>query len=175
MNAFGCRTGRKLPHGSERFAGPLIMVLQFVGFLAAHRAPGMLDPLLAGCLGALLTTWVTFAPSFLFIFVGAPYSEALRGNKAASAVLFAITAAVVGVVVNLALWFALHVVFHEVRTFGVLGIGPDVPVLSSIDWRAAALAATAMIAMLRFRIGMIPTLVVCATTGAALQQMSVLG
>jgi chromate transporter len=147
---------------AETTPGPLIMVLQFVGFLAAWRAPGSLDPLLAGSLGALLTTWVTFAPSFLFIFVGAPYSEALRGNKAASAVLSAITAAVVGVVMNLAIWFALHVMFREVKAFEVFGIGPDLPVLGSIDWRAALLAAAAMTAMLRFKVGMIPVLVACA-------------
>jgi chromate transporter len=125
---------------AETTPGPLIMVLQFVGFLAAYRAPGALDPLLAGCLGALLTTWVTFAPCFLWIFAGAPYIEALRGNTAISSALSAITAAVVGVIMNLALWFALHVVFREVRTFDVLGAGPDLPVLSSIDWRAAVLS-----------------------------------
>ncbi|MBN9253276.1 MULTISPECIES: chromate efflux transporter [unclassified Mesorhizobium] len=154
---------------AETTPGPLIMVLQFVGFLAAYRAPGTLSPMLAGCLGALLTTWVTFAPCFLWIFLGAPYVEALRGNKAISAALSAITAAVVGVVMNLALWFALHVIFREVRTLDFLGAtGPDVPVPGSIDWRAAALALAAMIAMLRFRIGMLPTLAACALAGAAM-------
>ncbi len=154
---------------AETTPGPLIMVLQFVGFLAAYRAPGTLSPMLAGCLGALLTAWVTFAPCFLWIFLGAPYVEALRGNKAISAALSAITAAVVGVVMNLALWFALHVIFREVRTLDFLGAtGPDVPVPGSIDWRAAALALAAMIAMLRFRIGMLPTLAACALAGAAM-------
>ena len=153
---------------AETTPGPLIMVLQFVGFLAAYRAPGALSPLLAGCLGALLTTWVTFAPCFLWIFLGAPYVEALRGNKAISAALSAITAAVVGVVMNLALWFALHVVFREVHRLDILGVGPDAPVLGSIDWRAAALALAAMVAMLRFRIGMLPTLAACALAGAAM-------
>lgn len=154
---------------AETTPGPLIMVLQFVGFLAAYRAPGTLSPMLAGCLGALLTTWVTFAPCFLWIFLGAPYVEALRGNKAISAALSAITAAVVGVVMNLALWFALHVIFREVRTLDFLGAtGPDVPVLGSIDWRAAALALAAMIAMLRFKLGMLPTLAACALAGAAM-------
>ncbi|OWJ56885.1 chromate efflux transporter [Inquilinus limosus] len=156
---------------AETTPGPLILVLQFVGFLAAHRAPGGLDPLLAGCLGALLTVWVTFAPCFLWIFLGAPYVEALRGNRAISAALSAITAAVVGVVLNLALWFALHVVFREARTFDILGIGPDLPVLGTIDWRAAILAAAALIAMLRFRIGMIPTLAACALAGIGLGQL----
>jgi len=156
---------------AETTPGPLIMVLQFVGFLAAYRAPGSLDPLLAGCLGALLTTWVTFAPCFLWIFLGAPYVEALRGNRAIAAALSAITAAVVGVVMNLALWFALHVVFREVRTLDLFGLGPDVPVPGSIDWRAALLATGAMVAMLRFRLGMIPTLAICAAAGIGLSYL----
>ncbi|OYW34809.1 MAG: chromate transporter [Rhizobiales bacterium 12-66-7] len=158
---------------AETTPGPLIMVLQFVGFLAAYRTPGVLDPLLAGCLGALLTTWVTFAPCFFWIFLGAPYIEALRGNKAISSALSAITAAVVGVVMNLALWFALHVVFREVRTFEILGVGPDLPVLTSIDWRAAVLAVAAMIAMLRFKVGMIPTLGLCAVAGVFVSYLPV--
>lgn len=156
---------------AETTPGPLILVLQFVGFLAAYRAPGALDPLVAGSLGALLTLWVTFAPSLMFIFVGGPYSEALRGNKTISAALSAITAAVVGVVMNLAIWFALHVVFREVRTFEVFGVGPDLPVLASIDWRAALLSAAAMIAMLRFKVGMIPTLAACAVAGVLILQV----
>ena len=150
---------------AETTPGPLVMVLQFVGFLAAYRHPGNLDPLLAAGLGALLTTWVTFAPCFLWIFLGGPYVEALRGNRRISAALSAITAAVVGVIMNLALWFALHVLFHEMRKLGIAGIGPDVPVISSIDGRAAVLSAAAMIAMLRFKIGMMPTLAACAVAG----------
>jgi chromate transporter len=156
---------------AETTPGPLIMVLQFVGFLAAYRAPGTLDPILAGCLGALLTTWVTFAPCFLWIFLGAPYVEALRGNAAISAALSAITAAVVGVIMNLAVWFALHVIFREVRSFEVLGVGPDLPVLTSLDWRAAVLSIAAMIAMLRFRAGMLPTLAACAIAGVLLTRL----
>ncbi len=96
---------------AETTPGPLILVLQFVGFLAGMRGAGDLPPLLAGSLGALLTLWVTFAPCFLWIFLGGPYVEALRGNRALSAALGAITAAVVGVIMNLALWFGLHVLF----------------------------------------------------------------
>lgn len=155
---------------AETTPGPLIMVLQFVGFLAAYRAPGALDPLVAGCLGALLTTWVTFAPSFLFILVGGPYSEALRGNKAAAAILTAITAAVVGVVMNLALWFALHVLFREIITLNLPWGGFEVPVLHSLDWRAAFLVVAAMIAMLRFKIGMLPTLAASALGGLLFMQ-----
>jgi chromate transporter len=150
---------------AETTPGPLILVLQFVGFLAAFRAPGALNPLLAGSLGALLTLWVTFTPCFFWIFLGAPYIEALRGNKALSAALTAITAAVVGVVINLALWFALHVIFHEVRA---VGWGMNVPVLASLDWRAALLSAAAMIAILKLRIGVLPTLAAAALAGMML-------
>lgn len=153
---------------AETTPGPLILVLQFVGFLAAYRAPGGLDPLLAGGLGAFLTLWVTFTPCFFWIFLGAPYVEALRGNRALSAALTAITAAVVGVVMNLALWFALHVIFREVRSLEFLGLAPDLPVLSSLDWRAAVLSAVAMMAMLRFKIGMIPTLAAASIAGVML-------
>ena len=154
---------------AETTPGPLIMVLQFVGYLAAYRSPGGLSPIVAGSLGALLTTWVTFAPCFMWIFLGGPYVEALRGNRAISAALSAITAAVAGVVVNLALWFALHVVFREVVTLDLAGLSPDVPVLASIDWPAAVLAAAAMVAMLRFKLGMIPTLAACAAAGVVLR------
>lgn len=154
---------------AETTPGPLILVLQFVGFLAAHRAPGALDPVLAGSLGALLTTWVTFAPCFLWIFLGAPYVEALRGNTAIASALSAITAAIVGVIMNLAIWFALHVIFREVHMIDLFGFGgPDLPVLGSIDWRAAALSAAALVAMLRFGIGMVPTLAACAVAALAL-------
>lgn len=153
---------------AETTPGPLILVLQFVGFLAAYRSPGALDPVLAGSLGALLTVWVTFAPCFFWIFLGAPYVEALRGNKGLSAALTAITAAVVGVVMNLALWFALHVLFREVRSVAVFGLAPDLPVLSSLDWRAALLSLCALVAMLRFKVGMIPTLAASALAGVLL-------
>ncbi|RVC43506.1 chromate transporter, partial [Mesorhizobium sp. M4B.F.Ca.ET.088.02.2.1] len=103
---------------AETTPGPLILVLQFVGFVAAYRHAGALSPLLAGSLGSLLTLWVTFVPCFFWIFLGAPYIEQLRQNKALSAALGAITAAVVGVVMNLALWFALHVIFGTVRSVG---------------------------------------------------------
>ncbi|MEE4186553.1 MAG: chromate efflux transporter, partial [Gammaproteobacteria bacterium] len=99
---------------AETTPGPLILVAQFVGFMAAYRNPGALDPLLAGTLGALLTTWVTFVPCFLWIFVGAPYIESLRHNPSLAAALASITAAVVGVMLNLALWFALTVLFSEI-------------------------------------------------------------
>ncbi|MFC5066394.1 chromate efflux transporter [Flaviflagellibacter deserti] len=153
---------------AETTPGPLILVLQFVGFLAAMRDPGTLDPIAAACLGALLTIWVTFAPCFLWIFLGAPYVESLRGNRALSAALSAITAAVVGVVMNLALWFGIHVVFREVRRFEIAGIGPDLPILSSVDWWALALSAVAAFVLFRLRLGMLPTLGICAGLGLLL-------
>ncbi len=153
---------------AETTPGPLIMVLQFVGFLAAYRAPGTLDPMLAGMLGALLTTWVTFAPCFLWIFLGAPYVEHLRGNAAISGALGAITAAVVGVILNLAVWFGLHVMFRQVETVELDWLKLDLPVLASADWRAILLAAAAMLAMFRFHVGMIPVLLGCAIAGLVL-------
>lgn len=156
---------------AETTPGPLVLVLQHVGFLAAYRDPGSLNPMLAGTLGALLTTWVTFAPCFLWIFAGAPYVERLRANAAISAALSAITAAVVGVILNLAVWFALHVLFREVATVGIGPLRLDLPVLGTLDWRAALLAAAAMIAMFRFHIGMIPTLIGSAVGGLALSAL----
>lgn len=154
---------------AETTPGPLILVLQFVGFLAGFRAPGALPPLVAGSLGALLTLWVTFAPCFLWIFLGAPYVEALRGNRALAAALSAITAAVVGVIANLALWFGLHVLFGELRSVSILGLQPDLPVLASLDWRAALLSAAAAILLLRLKLGMMPVLAISAVAGILLK------
>jgi chromate transporter len=153
---------------AETTPGPLIMVLQFVGFLAAFRDAGGLPPLLAATLGGLLATWVTFIPCFLWIFAGAPYVETLRNNKALSAALAAITAAVVGVILNLAVWFAVHVIFSQTRsiTFGPLHF--DAPVLPSVNVWAAVLSAAAILAMLVFKVRMIPVLAVSAAAGIAL-------
>jgi chromate transporter len=153
---------------AETTPGPLIMVTQFVGFMGAFRDPGGLSPLVAGVLGGLLTTWVTFAPCFLWIFLGAPYIERLRGNRALSAALTAITAAVVGVILNLAVWFAVHVVFREVASFERFGLQLAVPGLTSIDWAAAALAAAALIAVFRFRVSTGTLLAAAALAGLAL-------
>ena len=151
---------------AETTPGPLILVLEFVGFLGAYRSPGALDPMLAGVFGALLTLWVTFVPCFLWIFLGAPYIEALRGRRSLDAALSAITAAVVGVILNLAIWFALHVVFGQVDEVQTLaGVRLYVPELGSLDPAAALLAAAAMLAMIRFKLGMFPTLVSCALLG----------
>ena len=153
---------------AETTPGPLIMVTQFVGFMAAYRDPGGLPPMLAGTLGGLLTTWVTFTPCFLWIFLGAPYIERLRGNRALSGALSAITAAVVGVILNLAVWFALHTWFRETVPWRVVGVGFDAPVPGSVDPWALALSAAALVAVFRFKVGMIPTLLGCAAAGVML-------
>ena len=153
---------------AETTPGPLIMVTQFVGFMAAFRNPGALPPLLAGTLGGLLTTWVTFAPCFLWIFLGAPYVERLRGNRALAGALSAITAAVVGVILNLAVWFALHTLFTETRTVSAGPLRFDWPVPASLDPAALALALGALVAVFRFRLGVLPTLAACATAGMLL-------
>ena len=150
---------------AESTPGPLIMVTQFVGFLGAWRDPGGLSPLVAATLGGLLTTWVTFVPCFLWIFVGAPYVEALRSNKALSGALAAITAAIVGVILNLAVWFGLQVLFAELRPVSVLSATVDVPVLGSANVAAVALAAACAVAVFRFRFGMIPVLLASSMAG----------
>ncbi|WP_406853766.1 chromate efflux transporter [Alsobacter sp. KACC 23698] len=153
---------------AETTPGPLIMVLQFVGFLAAYRDPGALPPMLAGALGGLLATWVTFAPCFLWIFLGAPFVEVLRGDKALTGALSAITASVVGVILNLAIWFAIHTVFRQTRPVS-LGWGAfEAPVLASVDPWALALSVAAAVAVFRYKAGMLTTLAACSAAGVAL-------
>jgi len=154
---------------AETTPGPLIQVVQFVGFLAAYRDAA--HPMIAGILGSLVTTWVTFAPCFLFIFVGAPFVEYLRGNRALNAALRGIMAAVVGVVLNLAVWFAIHTLFREVETVGFGPVKVIAPDLATWDWRAVLIALGAMVAMLRYRVGMLPTLGVAALAGIVLHQI----
>jgi chromate transporter len=153
---------------AETTPGPLIMVLQFVGFMAAYRDPGGLSPMLAGTLGGLLATWVTFTPCFLWIFLGAPFIETLRGNKALNAALSAITAAVVGVVLNLAIWFAIHTVFRETVPIHAFPLSFEAPNLASVDPWALGLSVAAAIAIFRFKVGMIPTLAGSCVAGIAL-------
>jgi chromate transporter len=154
---------------AETTPGPLIMVLQFVGFMAAFRAPGEMSPLLAGTLGGLLATWVTFAPCFLWIFAGAPFVEATRGNRALKGALAAVGAAVVGVILNLAIWFAVHTLFREVVALRGYGFAFDLPKPSSLDPWALALALAAGVALIRFKAGMATTLAACAAAGAVLR------
>ncbi|ALR22589.1 chromate efflux transporter [Sphingobium baderi] len=160
---------------AETTPGPLIMVTQFVGFLAAFRQATGLPPLVAATLGAALTTWVTFMPCFLWIFAGAPFVERLRGNRALSAALGAITAAVVGVILNLALWFAFHTLFRDVREIRFAGLVFEAPMVASLYIPALVLAAAAAIAVFRFKAGMIPTLVATSAAGVLLYLSGVIG
>jgi chromate transporter len=153
---------------AETTPGPLIMVVQFVGFMAAYRDPGSLPPMLAGTLGGLLATWTTFVPCFLWIGLGAPFIERLRNNKPLNGALAGITAAVVGVILNLAIWFALHTWFHEAVPLRGYGFAFDVPVLASINPWAVALSAGALIAIFRFKAGTIQTLAACSAAGMLL-------
>ncbi|MCB5176646.1 MULTISPECIES: chromate efflux transporter [Microvirga] len=153
---------------AETTPGPLIMVLQFVGFMGAFRDPGALSPLTAGVLGGLLATWVTFVPCFLFIFLGAPWIESLRGNQALHGALSAITAAVVGVVLNLAVWFAIHTVFRETWPVRAFGLSFDAPVLASVNPWALLLSGAAVIAVIRLKAGMMTTLAASSVAGIAL-------
>lgn len=153
---------------AETTPGPLIMVLQFVGFLGACREAGWDSALMAGTLGGLLTTWVTFAPCFAFIFLGAPYMERLRGNRGLSAALTAVTASVVGVILNLAIWFAIHVIWREVQRIEAGPLSMELPVPGSIDWIAAALSALALVAVFRLKLGMTTVLAGAAGLGIVL-------
>jgi chromate transporter len=152
---FGWLAQRQMMAGlglAETTPGPLIMVLQFVGFVAAWQRPGDLPPLLAASLGALITTWVTFLPCFLFVFLGAPHVEGLRNQPRLASALTAITAAVVGVILNLSIWFGWHAIY---------------PTGGHFDYFVAAVALGAWLAMERFKLAVIPTLGVCAALGVA--------
>ncbi|MFB9688213.1 chromate transporter [Amycolatopsis plumensis] len=152
---------------AESTPGPLIMVVQFVAFLGAYAHPGGLDPWVAGVLGALLTTWVTFVPCFLFILLGAPYVERLRHNHTISAALTGITAAVVGVIANLALYFAVHTLFSASRIHHVGPLTLTLPELTEFRPVAAALTVVAFVLVFALRWPMLRVLAVCAGLGAA--------
>lgn len=171
VGKFGWLTAGEMLDGlgmAETTPGPLIMVLQFVGFMGAEREAGWAVPLLAGTLGGLLATWVTFAPCFAWIFFGAPFMEGLRQNKVLSGALSAVTAAVVGVILNLALWFALHVIWSSVQPFNLGLLQLQVPVFSSIDPWAAILSALALIAVFKLNMGLTRVLLLSALAGLGL-------
>lgn len=150
---------------AETTPGPLIMVVQFVGFLGGYRDPGDMNPLVAATLAAVLTTWVTFVPCFLWIFLGAPFIEKLRGNAALSGAMAAITAAVVGVILNLAIWFGLHVLFAEVQVLRFGAFWVELPVLGSIVVPSLILSLAAVLAIFRLKLSVIMTLMACAVAG----------
>jgi chromate transporter, chromate ion transporter (CHR) family len=152
---------------AETTPGPLIMVLQFVAFLGAYYHETGLPPMVAGVVGSILTTWVTFAPCFLWIFLGAPYVEALRSNRALNAALSGVTAAIVGVVLNLSVWFTLHTLFGSVERqhYGLLSL--EVPHWATIDPFATLMVVGALLAMLRFKVGLGWTLLGSGLTSTA--------
>ena len=153
---------------AETTPGPLIMVVQFVGFIGAYRDPGPFSPLIGGIVGSILTTWVTFVPCFLWVFLGAPYMERLRGNKQLNSALSAITAAVVGVVLNLAVWFSLHTLFGKVTTTNVMGLRLQVPEFATADTAACAIAILACLLTFYLKKGLAVTLSVSAASGVVL-------
>ncbi|WP_220451418.1 chromate efflux transporter [Nocardioides dongkuii] len=172
VESYGWLSANEMAKGlalAESTPGPLIIVVQFVAFLGAYRDPGGLDPWVAAVVGSLLTVWVTFVPSFLFIFLGAPYVERLRGNRALTAALAGVTAAVVGVIANLALYFAVHTLFADTRRLGAEHLGLLVPVWSSVVWPAVLVAAVALVLVLRLRWSVLRTLGVCALLGLGLE------
>jgi chromate transporter len=150
---------------AETTPGPLIMVVQFVAFVGAYRHAGSLNPWAAAVLAALVTTWVTFVPCFLFILLGAPYVEGLRGNRALSAALTGITAAVVGVIADLAVYFAVHTLFDETHRFTAGPFLFDVPRPESLQPAALALTALGCFLVLGRRWGVLRTLGACALAG----------
>ncbi len=159
---------------AETTPGPLIIVVQFVGFLAGYRDPGSLSPLWAATLAAILTVWVTFVPCFLWIFLGAPFIERLRANRSLATALAAITAAIVGVILNLAVWFALHALFHTQQRVMIGGAGIDLPAPGSIDIAALLLTVAAIVAVFRLKLGTFTVLGLCAGTGLLLSLTGVI-
>lgn len=168
VNTHGWLTAGEMQDGlgmAETTPGPLIQVVQFVGFLGAYRQPSGLPPLVAGLAGSIVTTWVTYAPCFLWIFTGAPYIEHLRGRQLLSAALSAITAAVVGVILNLSIWFSLHTLFGSLtdQQWGPIHwLAPD---WRTLNLAAAAITAGAMWGLFRRKLGLLVTLAICAAAG----------
>lgn len=174
VDGFGWLNAREMADGlglAETTPGPLIMVTQFVGYLAAFRAPEPFTPLFAGILGAALTTWVTFVPCFLWIFALAPWMERLEHAQRLKGGLAAVTAAVVGVIANLSVWFALHVLFSRVVDQDLGGLTLSVPEIASFDWRAGVLAAVAAVLIFRLRWNVLRVLGLTALGGLVLGQI----
>jgi chromate transporter len=170
VDVYGWLTARQMVDGlglAETTPGPLIIVVQFVGFIAAFAQPGHLDPVAAGVIGALLVSWVTFAPSFLWIFAGAPYVEYLRARNGLNAALGGISPAVVGVILSLAAWFALQTFFAQTGEFRAWPLRIHTFEIASIDPFAVGLAVAACIALVRLKWPLLLTLGLSAAAGAA--------
>jgi chromate transporter len=172
VNVYGWLLPGEMVRGlalAETTPGPLIMVVQFVAFVGAYRAPGDLNPWTAAILAALLTTWVTFVPCFLFVLLGAPYVERLRNNRSLTAALTGITAAVVGVIANLALYFAAHTLFTQSQDWSFGAIHAQIPVPASISLAAVALTTIACLLIFLAKWSVLRTLGVCAILGILTQ------
>ena len=172
VNVYGWLLPGEMVRGlalAETTPGPLIMVVQFVAFVGAYRAPGDLDPWAAATLAALLTTWVTFVPCFLFVLLGAPSVERLRHNHALTAALTGITAAVVGVIANLAVYFAAHTLFTESRDWELGPLHAQIPVLTSVSPPAVAITGIACLLIFMLRWSVLRTLGTCAILGILAQ------
>lgn len=154
---------------AETTPGPLIQVVQFVGFMAAYRNPGGLDPMLAGVVASFLVTWVTYVPCFLWIFLGAPYIERLRGIRSLNSALSGVTAAVVGVILNLALWFAIHVLFGKVSEVSAYGVRLYFPEWETFHLDSLVLAIVAIVSMFYFKLGMMKTMGLSVVLGVIYQ------
>lgn len=150
---------------AETTPGPLVQVVQFVGFMGAYRNPGTLSPMTAGVMGSVITTWVTFVPCFLWIFLGAPFIEYWRGNKSLTTALSSITAAVVGVILNLGVWFAIQTLFDVVDERQIGRFRLLVPDFQTLDVVAFLISIAAFIALFRYKIGMLSTLAWSAAAG----------
>ncbi|MBM7805823.1 chromate transporter [Geodermatophilus bullaregiensis] len=168
VEVYGWLAPREMVRGlalAETTPGPLIMVVQFVAFLGAYRDPGDLDPWVAAVLASLLVTWVTFVPSFLFVLLGAPYMERLRGNRSLSAALTGITAAVVGVIANLGVYFAVHTLFSDTVAVDGGPLSLELPVLTTLRPVPLVIALVAAVLLFRVKWSVLRTLGVCAVLG----------
>jgi chromate transporter len=174
VQSYGWLTAGEMLDGlglAETTPGPLILVTEFVGFLAAHRHGGG-NPWLMGLLGALVTLWATFAPCFLWIFAGAPYIERLNAEPRLKAALAAVTAAVVGVILNLTVWFTLHVLFATVEERHAGPLRLFVPDLASVAWPAVLLSALAVVLLFVLHRGILMTLAICGATALGLHVLA---
>jgi len=153
---------------AETTPGPLIMVVQFVGFLGAFRNPGDLNPWVAAVIGSTLVVWVTFVPCFLFVFLGAPYIEGLRKNRSVSAGLTAVTAAVVGVIANLSVYFALHTMFEKTHNYSRGIVQTTIPDWGTLNIRSGLLTIVAAVLVFKYKRSTVQVMGICAITGGVL-------
>ena len=172
VNVYGWLLPGEMVRGlalAETTPGPLIMVVQFVAFVGAYRSPGDLNPWTAAIIASLLVTWVTFVPCFLFVLLGAPYVERLRHNRSLTAALTGITAAVVGVIANLAVYFAAHTLFTQSQDWSLGAMHAQIPVPASISLPAVALTAVACLLIFVVKWSVLRTLGACAILGVLTQ------